>query len=172
MKLDVDKIAFKKINDNIFQIFNNNAILKFWTPPICIPFGIDTEYNKKLLKLELNDQHSHLKKVIIKIEKIIKKKLDIEDIEFKSVIRTRDNKLDILECRLKTYKDNIITQIEYEDKDNNYLKGIYDLQKMSNIKAEIEVNGLWDYRDKNTDTKLKNKIGLTVYINKIIVMRS
>ena len=177
MKLDIDKIEFKKINDNIYQIFNDKNILKFWTPPICIPFGIDDEYGKKILRLALNiestnkylNQHIHLRKVILHIEKLIKKKLNIDDMEFKSIIRTKENKSDIVECRLKTYKDNIITQIEYEDKTNNYLKTIYDLSKMSYIKAEIEINGLWEYR--NHETKSNNKVGLTVYVSKIIVLK-
>jgi uncharacterized protein (UPF0333 family) len=174
MKLDIEKLHFKPQNENISFIFHDNSVLKFWTPSILIPFGIDDEYNKKLLKLEINTeltQHIHLKKIILKIENMIKKKLDLEDLEFKSILKNRPNKADLVECRLKMYKNNIVTQIEYQDKDNNYLKTIYDLEKKSNIKAEIEINGLWDFRDPNKTEKEKNKVGLTVYITKIIVVK-
>jgi len=65
-------------------------------------------------------------------------------------------------------KNNLITTVEYEDTNNNYLKTLYDLPKQSYVKAQIEINGLWDYR---TDKKDKNKIGLTVYITKIYVYK-
>jgi uncharacterized protein (UPF0333 family) len=172
MKLDIEKLNFIKQNDNISLILHDNTVLKFWTPSILIPFGIDSEYNKKMLRLELNnDTHTHLRKVILHIEKLIKKKMKLEDIQFKSIIKEREDKDDLIECRLKTFKDKIVTLIEYEDKDNNYLKTIYDLQRMSNIKAEIEINGLWDYRNKNNKELEKNKVGLTVYISKIIVLK-
>ena len=176
MKLDINKLEFKNVSPNIYQIFHDNNILQFWTPKILAPFGIDTEYNKQLIKLELDvsdtnkykNEHIHLKKIIQHIEKFINKKFEIGNEEFKSVIKNRPNKNDMLECRIKTIKNNILTTIEYEDKDNNYLKTIYDLPKQSYIKAQIEINGLWDYRNENKD---KNKIGLIIYIKKIIVLK-
>lgn len=177
MKLDINKLNLKNISDNVYQIYHDQSILKFWTPNILVPFGIDTEYGKKIVRLELDttdnnkhlNKHIHLRKVILYIEKLIKDKLNIVDEEFKSIIKKRLNKNDVIECRLKMFKDRIITNIEYEDKDNHYLKTIYDLEKMSTIKAEIEIYGCWDYRVPNKIEK--NKAGLTVFINKIIVCK-
>ena len=176
MKLDVNKIELKRIADNIFQILHDNTVLKFWGPSILAPFGIDNEYNKYLIKLELDNsessknknEHSHLKKIILHIENLIKEKLNIEDFEFKSIIKTREHKNDLIECRIKNIKNNIATIIEYEDKDNNYLKTIFDLPKQSYVKTQFEIYGLWDYR---TDKKEKNKIGLIIYASKIIVQK-
>jgi hypothetical protein len=177
MKFDINKLNLKNVSNNIYQIYYDNSSLKFWTPNILAPFGIDTEYGKKILRLELDttnnnkdlNKHIHLKKVILYIEKLIKDKLNVNNEEFKSIIKKRLNKEDVIECRLKMFKDRIITNIEYENKDNNYLKTIYDLEKMSIIKAEIEIYGLWDYRTPNKIEK--NKVGLTVFINKIIVCK-
>ena len=172
MKLDINKLEIRKTNDNIFQIFHDNNILKFWGPKILTPFGIDNEYNKYLLRLELerknNIEHDHLKKILLHIENLIKKKLDVEDIEFKSIIRVRGERNDLVETRIKCMKNTIITTIEYEDKDNNYLKTIFDMPKNSYIKTQFEIFGLWDYR---TEKKEKNKIGLIVYVSKIIVYK-
>lgn len=171
MKLNFDKIELKNVSPNIFQIKHNNSDLKFWTPPILAPFGIDNEYNKYLLKMEIDEEkHFHLKKIINHIEKIIKKKLEMEEDsnEFKSVLKKRFNKSDLLECRIKTMKSSILTNIEYEDKENNYLKTIFDLPKQNYIKAQIEIYGFFDYRN---EKKEKNKIGLIIYVNKIIILK-
>ena len=169
MKIDINKIELKQINDNIYQILHDNTVLKFWSPKILVPFGIDNEYNKYLIKLETDNndlQHDHFKKIMLHIEKLIKTKLNVEDIEFKSIVKLRDKKNDIIECRVKSVKNTITTIVEYQDKTNNYLKTIFDLPKQSYVKAQIEIYGLWDYR---TEKKEKNKIGLICYINHLIV---
>ena len=173
MKLDINKFELIKVKntDNYYKILYDTELLKFWSPRILAPFGMDNEYNKYLLKLEVCDkdniEHKHLKNIILYIEKLIKKKLNVDDNEFKSIIKERIDKPDLIDCRIKTMKSNITTSIDYEDKDNNYLKTIFDLQKQSYVKVQIEIDSLWDYR---TDTKEKNKIGLIVNINKIIVL--
>ena len=171
MKLDINKFELNNVSDNISLISYDKKTLKFWTPRILIPFGIDNEYNKYLLKLEINknnEEQIHLKKILLHIENLIKKKMNIEDNEFKSIIKNRGENNDLIECRLKTMKNNILTNIEFEDKDNNYLKTIFDIPKQSFIKAQIEINGLWDYR---TPLKDKNKSGLIIYITKIIILK-
>jgi len=169
MKLDIDKIEIKNVAPNINVITHNNIILKFWTCYLFLPFGIENEYGKTIVKLELdenNAEHLQLKKVIYHIEKLIMKKMNIEENEFKSIIKKRKDKNDMLELRIKTMKNKIITEVEYEDKEKNYLKTVYDIKKQSNIKTQIEINGFWDYR---TDKKDNNKSGLIVYANKIMV---
>lgn len=176
MKLDINKIEFKKNNENIYQLLHDNNILKFWSPPILLPFGLDNEYDKYLIRLELDEKdinnnnfnHTHLKKIVLHIEKIVKEKLNIDDNEFKSIIKKRERKDDLIECKIKTMKNNIVTTIEYQDTDNNYLKTIFDLPKQSYVKVLFEIYGLWDYRN---DKKEKNKVGLILYANKIIVLK-
>lgn len=171
MKLEMEKMEIKKIAENICTIDYENNKIKFWCNKLCLPFGLEDEYGKKIIKVELedkNDNHVHLKKVIKHIEKMIMKKMNVEDEgEFKSVIKKRPNKVDMLELRIKTMKNSILTEIEYENKTNNYLKTIYDIPKQSYVKTQIEINGLWDYR---TDKNEKNKIGLIVYVTKLIVL--
>jgi len=178
MKIDINKLNFIKVSDNIYQINHNKDILKFWSPKICVPFGIDKDYDKYYLRLEIDENeitnknsssHIYFKKVISYIEKLIKKKLDIQDNEFKSVIRNRgSNKTELIECRIKNFKKKFQTTVEYEDNDNNYLKTIFDIEKQCYVKVLCEIYGLWDYR---TETKENNKIGLILYASKIIVLK-
>jgi hypothetical protein len=163
---------------NFKQIYHDGKVLQFWTPKMLMPFGIDNEYGKYLLKLEFdnetNEEHSHFKKVILYIEKLIKKKLEIEDngIEWKSIIKKRENKTDIIELRIKNIRNNIQTEIINNNSENNnsgknnYLKTIFDLEKQTYMKALIEINGLWDYRNNNIE---KNKVGLICYCAKLCI---
>ena len=179
MKLDINKIELTKSTDNISQILHNNEVLRFWSPKIKVPFGIDNEYGKYIMRLELNErdknivesEHIYFKKVILHIENLLKKKLNIDDIEFKSVLRKRKDLNELLEFRIKNFKNNILTTIEYEDKDNNYLKGVLDIEKQCYVKVQIEIYALWDYRERESEKKEQNKVGLICYINKIIVLK-
>ncbi len=181
MKLDINKLELKESNENIYQILYEGKSLKFWSPSILIPFGLEYEYNKQILKAEINESdenkhknaHIHLKKLILYIEKIIKEKLNMNNDEntndqFKSIIKKRYNRPDMIECRIKKMKNSILTSIEFEDKESNYLKTIYDLPKQSYVKIQFEINGLFDYRN---DIKEKNRVGLIVYATKIIVLK-
>ena len=202
MKIDIEKIVFTETKNtkkrtkidlynnnnnnnnnttsdkNFKQIYHDGKVLQFWTPKMLMPFGIDNEYGKYILKLEFddekNEEHAHFKKVILHIEKLIKKKLQIEnnDEQWKSIIKKRENKTDIIELRIKNIRNNIQTEIISSENnvniniDNNYLKTIFDLEKQTYIKALIEINGLWDYR---TDNIEKNKIGLICYATKLYI---
>ena len=179
MKIDFNNLELINLNKNIYKIKYDNQTLKFWSPSIKIPFGLENEYNKLIIKGELDDSDNnkykneiiHLKKLINIIEKNIKKKLDLDDDTngiFKSIIKKRNNKLDFVECRIKKMKNSILTSIEFEDKINNYLKTIYDLPKQSYVKLQFEIDGLFDYRNENNE---KNKVGLVVYVSKIIVLK-
>ena len=190
MKLDINKIKLKELTENIYQILYEGKSLKFWSPTILIPFGLEYEYNKQILKAELNEnednkyknEHIHLKKLILHIEKLIKDKINMNNDnngnndtndaidQFKSIIKKRYNRSDMIECRIKKMKNNIITSIEYEDKEHNYLKTIYDLPKQSYVKIQFEINGLFDYRNNENENE-KNKVGLIVYATKIIVLK-
>jgi hypothetical protein len=76
----------------------------------------------------------------------------------------------MIELRIKNFKKNIQTELEFEDKDSNqnYLRTIFDLKKQTYMKALIEINGLWDYR--NTENKNQQyKIGLVCYATKLYI---
>ena len=223
MKIDIEKIVFTETknnkkrtkidlyndnNNNITsdknfkQIYHDGKVLQFWTPKMLMPFGIDNEYGKYMLKLEFdddkNEEHAYFKKVILHIEKLIKKKLEIENdsIQWKSIIKKRENKSDIIELRIKNIKNNIQTEIlnnndnnidtgvlcklqtppeimrnlpisvENSKENDNYLKTIFDLKKQTYMKALIEINGLWDYRINDID---QNKVGLICYAAKLYI---
>jgi len=201
MKIDIEKIVFTETkntkkrtkidlyndNNNITseqnfkQIYHDGKVLQFWTPKMLMPFGIDNEYGKYILKLEFddekNEEHAYFKKVILHIEKLIKKKLEIENNseQWKSIIKNRENKTDIIELRIKNIRNNIQTEIlnnnndidtENNTENNNYLKTIFDLKKQTYMKALIEINGLWDYRVNDID---KNKVGLICYATKLYI---
>jgi hypothetical protein len=187
MKLDINKIELKELTENIYQILYEGKSLKFWSPTILIPFGLEYEYNKQILKVEVDEnegnkyknEHIHLKKLILHIEKLIKDKINMNNgnndtndaiDQFKSIIKKRHNRSDMIECRIKKMKNNIMTSIEYEDKEHNYLKTIYDLPKQSYVKIQFEINGLFDYRNNENENE-KNKFGLIVYATKIIVLK-
>ena len=178
MQIDKTTIELNKVVDNIFKLTCNNKDIKFWTPKILIPFGIETEYNKKIIKLELLDNNDpeqmYFKNIISKIEKIIKEKLELDDNEFKTVIRTREKYNDIIESKIKMGRNHVLTSVEFKDKDKNYLKTIYDIGKNVNAKVLLEVNGIWDYRTAKEEgskegKKENNKVGLIIYVHKIYV---
>lgn len=200
MKIDIEKIVFNEIKNtkkrtkidlynnnnnttsdkNFKQIYHDGKVLQFWTPKMLMPFGIDNEYGKYILKLEFddnkNEEHAYFKKVILHIEKLIKKKLEIENDseQWKSIIKKRENKSDIIELRIKNIKNNIQTEIlnnndtdaENSMENTNYLKTIFDLKKQTYMKVLIEINGLWDYRVNNIE---QNKVGLICYATKLCI---
>jgi hypothetical protein len=169
MKLDINKLDIKNVSPNINIITHDNVVLKFMSCTLFLPFGIEHEYGKSIIKLELDnnkDDHQQLKKVIQHIEKLVIKKMNVEENEFKSIIKNRPGKNDMLELRIKTIKNKFLTEVQFEDKETNYLKTIYDVSIKSSVKVQIEINGYWDYR---TEKKDNNKCGLIVYASKIIV---
>jgi hypothetical protein len=48
------------------------------------------------------------------------------------------------------------------------LKTVLEIPKNSVVKGLMEIYGIWDYREGPT---LKNKVGLIIYINKIVVKK-
>jgi hypothetical protein len=76
----------------------------------------------------------------------------------------------MIELRIKNFKNNILTEIQFEEKDSseNYLKTIFDLKKQTNMKVLIEINGLWDYRTSQNKNQ-QYKIGLICYASKLYI---
>jgi hypothetical protein len=173
MKLDIDKLTFTDVTSNIKSILYDDKPLKFWSPCMLVPFGIDNQYDKYIIKLEVNDkeeEQNHFKKIIEQIEKFVIEKKDVVNKEqFKSIIQNRPNKNSFIESKIKTMKSTILTQIEYKDNEKHYLKTVLDLPKQSKVKTLLEIYGIWDYRTEENRNE-KNKMGLIVYANKITVL--
>ncbi len=175
MKLEREKISYIQESDNLYRVLHNGEIFSFTTPIMGIPFGVDQEYGKIMCRLEypedgkMNTQYMHLKKIIEKIEKYVCEKFEVKEDSnsFKSVIRKKDKLPDLIECRIKEMKNNVVTKIEYENKSDNYLKGIFDIPEKSFGVAKLEWFGVFDYRDQDQDSK--HKIGILLYINKILI---
>ena len=172
MQLDKTTIELNEITDNIYKLTCSGKELKFWTPKMYVPFGIETEYGKKILKLgckdkENNKEQVYFENIIKKVEKIIKEKLELEDTEFKSIIKIRENFGNLIETRIKFGRNCTLTTVEYENKDSNYLKTLYEMGSGIHVKVLLEINGIWNYKVEN---KIEpNKVGLIVYVNKIYV---
>jgi uncharacterized Zn-finger protein len=176
MQLDKSNVELTEVAENIYKIKCSGKEIKFWTPKVYIPFGIETEYGKKILKLgfinknnETNKEQIYFENIIKKIETIIKEKFDLDDEEFKSVIKHRENFGNLIETRIKFGRNCTLTTIEFQDKDANYLKTIYDMGKGVYVKVLLEINGVWNYKKEGLEKKEPNKAGLIVYINKIYV---
>ncbi len=179
MKIESDKINFKKIDEHVSLIFHETEIIKFWTPDLYVPFGIDENFGKYTIQLVVDKdtpQHINLKKIIEKVEKTLIKKLKLKKGELKSIFRRKMGDFDMLDIRLKQIKGKMITEYEFENKKDNYLKTIYEMEKESRVKVLLEVHGFWDYRKKNEElienSELieENKIGLIVNILKMKIL--
>lgn len=186
MKIHSDKIQFKPIDDHISLIFHETDMIKFWTPEIKAPFGVDENFGKHYLRLELdpnNTQHQNLKKIIEKVESILLKKLSMDPSDFKSVIRkkiqskdttTNEYNPDIIDVRLKFIRNALVSTCEYENQRDHYLKTIYEIDKDSYVKVYLEIHGFWDYRSDFTTLHEENKkdrrVGLIVNALKVKVL--
>lgn len=183
MKIESDKINFKKIDEHVSMIFHETDIIKFWTPELYVPFGVDENFGKYTIQLVVDKdtpQHINMKKIIEKVEKVLIKKLKLKPGELKSIFRRKMGDNDMLDIRLKQIKGKMICEYEYENKKDNYLKTIYDMDKESRVKAYIEIHGYWDYRNKleeddSVNKELKqhleeNKVGLIVNILKLKIL--
>ena len=153
-------LKFMKINENIYKIMNKNSEIQILLKNITTPFGLEKEYNKYKLKLDITDDNDI--SVIYFLENIIKNIFKIEDEQLKSVIRKKTDYNDLLICNLKTTKDSILVNINYLS-EKDYLKTVYDLVKGMTGDYMLCVESLWYYPDNN------KKVGLNLYIKNIIV---
>jgi hypothetical protein len=170
-KINIENIIFGDSSNNFYSIKNkrSNKSIKFKLKNVFLPFGLDEEYNNYYLKFELDEhnlEHIEFKNTITLLEKKIMNDFKCSEIEFKNIIKKRENKKDLLACRIKKFKSNISINITYENKENNYLKTIYDINKNIYTDIDIEINSLWDFRNSSKD---ENNIGLIIYISKIHV---
>ncbi len=172
MKLDKNNITYIKENDNFYRVLHNNEIFRFSIPVMGIPFGIDQEYGKIMCRLEfpeenkINTQYIHIRKILEKIEKYVCEKFNVNDDELKSVFRKKEGLPDLIECRIKEIKNNVITKVTYENKSDNYLKTLFDIKEKSFGIVKLEWAGVFDYRE---EFERKHKVGIILYITHILV---
>ena len=127
-EINIDLITLLPNSDNYDVKYNNNK-LKFFTPIINIPFGLENEYKNLFLKMEFNK--------------------NTENIKFLEIIKQIENKFNsILPCPLKSeLRDDhkIISVIK--DKEHNYYN-IYNISRNQQIIGEIYIDKIWKYNDK------------------------
>ena len=167
----IDNIIYEKKTNNFYQIKNKrtNKSIKINLKKVFLPFGLDQEYDNYYLKFELDEknyEHNDFLMFIKKLEEKITIDFQCKNDEFKPIMKTRENKKDLLICRLKKFKNNIQIQIKFQDEKNNYLKTVFDLDKNIFVDIELELNNLWDFR-KNSEEN--NKLGLIINISKIYI---
>ncbi len=173
MKFDKANISYIEENPNFYRVLHNGELFTFSTPVMGVPFGIDQEYGKIMCRLEfpedskMNTQYIHLKKILEKIEKYVIEQFDIKENELKSVFRKKEGLPDLIECRIKEIKNNVITKVTYENKSDNYLKTLFDIKEKSFGIAKLEWAGVFDHREENKENK--HKIGIILYISKILI---
>lgn len=151
-------LKFIKLNKNLYKILNKECEIQIQLKNIKIPFGLEKEYNKYKLKLDINDNNNISE--IYFLENLVKNIFQINDDKIKSVIRKRAKYNDLLVCNLKMNKDNIFVTITYLNT-KDYLKSIYDIDKDMIGDYIVCVDSVWHYPDSN------KSIGLNIYIKDI-----
>lgn len=153
MKIESEKINFRKMDDHISMIYHETDIIKFWTGPIKAPFGVDENFGKHYIRLELDEsikKHAIFKKIIGKMESIVSKKLDLKEGELKPIARRKIGEHDLLDIRLKEVKGKMQTECMYENVRDSYLKTIYEIEPNSMVDIYVEIHGIWDYRENSS----------------------
>ena len=136
--MDFDKINLENIdifqnNSNFYSIKYNNDKLEIKINNVEIPYGLENEYGKLILKMNLIDKC------------LVKKIKDIEELithKFKLNIKTQLRNDSLLTCKIPTIKNKIICDIK---KNNSYFN-IYNLKRKDYITACIYIDKIWLYK--------------------------
>jgi len=155
MKLNNFNIQNVRMENN--NIYYNNNILSFELNEFKIPFGLENEYNKYLLKLEVEESN-----LLINIIEQLENKLQnmYPNIKCKSTIRKNKNFKNLLICKLKEVNNKFCSSY-YCNRDDRYLSTILDLKKNDIIKCKIKVGKYWN---------MNNKVGIYIEITEIILI--
>lgn len=167
----MDKIHSIKIeqkSNNYHNIKNNNKNIKIKIDNILCPFGIDQQYGNSVVKLEINqndEKHIEIINQIKELELKFIENFNTNTNEWKSLINLKDNNNIFLESKIKKIKNNILTKLSFNDKEKNYLKTIYELDKNFTCDVILEIPTIWDFRNNNEG----NKIGFILNLYSINV---
>jgi len=157
--IDLNKIT---INNKIIE-YNGKRGLHIKTPRMRIPFGLDEEYGKYILKLEFSDFYKDddmkdFHDFINNLERIFMNHFGNAG-EFKSLIR-RSKSYDPMYCPKVMERYNRL-ECQVIDKDN--LTTIHEINKNIYVNAFLSLDRLWEMNKRN---KLRN--GYIVYVKKIV----
>ncbi len=180
MKIESNKINFRSLDAHNVEIYHDTDRIRFWTGPMKVPFGIDENFGKHYIRVELDEdskQDTIFKKIIEKIEGIMIKRLNIGEGQLKKIIRRKVGNKDIADIRVKQIKNNVLTECEYENPRDNYLKTLFDIEKGDIVRIYVEIFGYWDYREGGTaleesTSNPSSSIGLLVNALKVKVLRN
>lgn len=164
--MNISKLKFQSKDKKFYNLRIGRNKLKYKIKNVLCPFGLENEYNNNIIKIELNNEnenHINFIKLVNDLNDKIIQDFEAKDNEIKNNFRLRNDKF-VFNCRLKKFKNNILVNIKYNNSED-YLKTIYDFNKMSTIDAELELDNLWDFRENEQD----NKLGYLININSIIV---
>lgn len=155
-------MKFKDQKKNFTNIFNNqDKIIKIKTPKLKCPFGIEFEYNKYLVKLELTDiknntEINEFNEIIQSYIKEIQEYMENSNLIYSDFIRYSE-KYDPL---MKFYLPVRYDKFEVDFYKNGSLTTFKDINKNDYLQLEMELSSIW---------KLKNKYGLNFKLKKIFI---
>ena len=137
--INIDKIKFTKINNEIIQILYDGNKLEINTSLVNIPFGLEKEYSNYILKLEISTELQYV------IESIEKKIDEFLNIEINTQVRKTKNFLPLLICKIP-YKNNKFF-CDAITKTNEFIN-IFKLKKNDNLECVIYIDKIWRYKNK------------------------
>lgn len=155
-------MKFKDQKKNFTNIFNNqDKIIKIKTPKLKCPFGIEFEYNKYLVKLELTDiknntEINEFNEIMQSYIKEIQEYMENSNLIYSDFIRYSE-KYDPL---MKFYLPVRYDKFEVDFYKNGSLTTFKDINKNDYLQLEMELTSIW---------KLKNKYGLNFKLKKIFI---
>ena len=152
-----DELSFKQITPNLYKIYIRGDKLKIHLYNTKIPFGLENEYDKYRLKIEINEELEEIN-CLQEIEKILKPIFNVTEEKFKSVIRSSPKYNNLLICSFK--HNNPQVDVVFKRKDD-YLKSIYDLEKGCLADVVITLDCVWYYPESEI------QLGLNLYVTSI-----
>ena len=140
---------------------NKDKTIKIKTPKLKCPFGIELEYNKYLVKLELTNlkKNIEIKEFYEKIEKYIKEVQEYmkdSNLLYSDFIRYSDKYDPLIKFFLPVRYD----KFEVDFYKNGSLTTFKDINKNDLLQLDLELVSIW---------KLKNKYGLNFKVKKIFI---
>lgn len=156
-----DNIVLTSKNDikyNSYEKGNVNIVLDL--PKLKIPFGIENNYNKYEIKLELDDKCKFIKPLIRKIENYIEEIKGLDNFKLVSNIRENGTYNDLLTIKIPYYRNKFMSKIESRNEDI-YLPTFYDIGKNMYASSTIHIKKFWI---------LNNKYGLLIELKKLTIL--
>lgn len=139
-------MKFKDQKKNFTNIFNNqDKIIKIKTPKLKCPFGIEFEYNKYLVKLELTDiknntEINEFNEIIQSYIKEIQEYMENSNLIYSDFIRYSE-KYDPL---MKFYLPVRYDKFEVDFYKNGSLTTFKDINKNDYLQLEMELSSIWN----------------------------